>query len=76
MNIEYIPNPSSENIDFLKDQLNKAAAGFKSVDTFVFFIKDADKQIQAGLDGFFMYGAICTDQLWVAPGYRRLGLGR
>lgn len=34
MNIEYIPNPSSEDIDFLRDQL------------------------------------------WVAPDYRKLGLGR
>ncbi|TDG95595.1 GNAT family N-acetyltransferase [Cardinium endosymbiont of Culicoides punctatus] len=76
MHIEYTPNPSTEDVNFLNDQLNKEATGFKYVAPFGFFLRDKNNKIRAGLDGFFMYGAIYTDQLWVAPDCRKLGLGR
>ncbi|WP_243516945.1 MULTISPECIES: N-acetyltransferase [unclassified Candidatus Cardinium] len=76
MTIEHTFNPSIENIHFLTSKLNEAAEGFQSVYPFGFFIKDASKQIKAGVNGCIMYGVIYVDQLWVDVDYRKRGLGR
>ncbi|TSJ81429.1 MAG: GNAT family N-acetyltransferase [Candidatus Cardinium sp.] len=65
MHIDYTFDPSTEDVNFLRHQLNQVAEGFKSVDPFGFFIKDKAKQIQAGVNGCMIYGVIYVDQLWV-----------
>ena len=76
MHIDYTFDPSTEDVNFLRHQLNQVAEGFKSVDPFGFFIKDKAKQIQAGVNGCMIYGVIYVDQLWVNVDYRNRGLGR
>jgi GNAT superfamily N-acetyltransferase len=76
MYIEQTANPNSKDIDFLTDKINQGVGDFKSIVPFGLFIKDENKQIIAGLNGYFIHGVIHTDQLWVDPGYRKRGLGR
>lgn len=64
-----------EDVNFLTSQLNQTSKGFEPLFPFGFFIKDAAKQIQAGVNGSMLYGAIYVDQLWVDPTYRHQGLG-
>jgi ribosomal protein S18 acetylase RimI-like enzyme len=42
---------------------------------FCFFIRGDDNQVIAGCNGFLMFNSVYTDQLWVHPKYRKLGLG-
>lgn len=75
MSLEYISNPSSEDIDFLTQKINQETPKFAKAYPFAFFIRDEKKQIIAGCNGSIIFGSIYTDQLWVHPDYRRNGLG-
>ncbi|MDD9139507.1 MAG: GNAT family N-acetyltransferase [Candidatus Cardinium sp.] len=75
MEIEYTSNPKHEEINYLTNQLSQSVEGVPFLRPFAFFIKSKDKQIKAGVNGFLIYGAIYTDQLWVSPQYRKQGLG-
>lgn len=76
MKIEHTLKPSNEDIDFLTQKINDENDIGSSAYPFAFFIRDNNNNIIAGCNGFVIYGAIYTDQLWVHPDYRKQGLGR
>lgn len=76
MNIEFTTTPNPEDIDFLTDKINEETLEYGKAYPFAFFIKDNDKNIIAGANGFVTYGTIYTDQLWVKKEQRGLGLAR
>jgi GNAT superfamily N-acetyltransferase len=39
-------------------------------------MRDADSKVIGGANGFIMYGAIYTDQLWVDKEHRRRGIAK
>lgn len=75
MTLEYTSTPSSEDIDFLTQKINKETPEFGEAHPFAFFIRDENNQIIAGCNGSVVFGSIYTDQLWVQPDYRKNGLG-
>jgi GNAT superfamily N-acetyltransferase len=74
--IEYSKNPSASDIDFLTQQINQETAEYGEAYPFAFFIRDDEAHIIAGANGFVIYGAIYTDQLWVHKGHRGQGFAR
>lgn len=75
-NIQYTNNPASADIEFLTQQINDATPGFGTAHPFAFFIRNDLGEMIAGCNGYVVFGAIYTDQLWVHPDYRGAGLGR
>lgn len=71
-----IPIPDHADINFLTQKINAETLQYGTAYPFGFFIRDEMNQIIAGCNGSVIYGAIYTDQLWVAPSHRKLGLGR
>lgn len=63
-------------INFLTEQINKETPSFGVAYPFGFCIKNVIEEIIAGCNGSVIFGTIYTDQLWVNPKYRKLGLGR
>ena len=79
MHIEHTYSPSSKDIEFLTKNINEESKqhGVKEdAHSFAFFIRDDNDAIIAGCNGFVVFGAIYTDQLWVHRDYRQQGLGR
>ena len=76
MNINYTNTPSSNDIFFITKQLNKETFKYGDSHPFAFFIRDDESNITAGANGFVIYGAIYTDQLWVSKNHRGQGIGR
>jgi GNAT superfamily N-acetyltransferase len=74
MKIEYTSSPHTADIDFLTQKINEETPEFGAAHPFAFFIRENEKII-AGANGSVIFGAIYTDQLWVAPHYRKQGLG-
>lgn len=72
--IEYTENPKTSDINFLTKQINQETSKYGEAYPFAFFIKNDGSQIIAGANGFFIYGSIYTDQLWVDKEFRRQGL--
>lgn len=68
--------PDDADINFLTQKINAETPQYGTAYPFGFFIRDESDQIIAGCNGSVIYGAIYTDQLWVSPGHRKLGLGR
>lgn len=71
-----IPISDHADINFLTQKINAETLQYGTAYPFGFFIRDEMNQIIAGCNGSVIYGAIYTDQLWVAPSHRKLGLGR
>lgn len=66
---------SDSDIDFLSDQINEETKEeFGSYQKFAFFIRDEAQKIIAGCNGWIIFGSIYTDQLWVHPKHRGLGM--
>lgn len=76
MNIEYVKNPAASDIDFITKQINQETSEYGEAYPFAFWIRDNAADIIAGANGFVIYGAIYTDQLWVNKDYRAQGMGR
>jgi GNAT superfamily N-acetyltransferase len=76
MKIEQASNPSKQDIEYLTKMINLETLGFGEASPFAFFIKDQNNQIIAGCNGYTIFGAIYTDQLWVHPNYRKKNLGK
>lgn len=76
MKIEFTLQPKAEDTEFLSQKIIQETPGFEEVSPFAFFIRDEEGGIIAGCNGYLLFGAIYTDQLWVHPGYRKGGLGR
>lgn len=73
MNLEYTKNPSPSDVDFITKQINLETSEYGEAYPFAFFMRDDDSKIIAGANGFVIYGAIYTDQLWVDKDYRGQG---
>ena len=65
MNIEYTKKPATSDIDFLTKKINQETSEYGEAYPFAFFMRDERGEIIAGANGFIIYGAIYTDQLWV-----------
>ena len=76
MVIEYTNNPSASDIEFLTKQINKETSEYGEAYPFAFFMRDDAAEIIAGANGFVIYGAIYTDQLWVDKDYRGQGFAK
>ena len=74
--IEYTKNPATSDIDFLTKQINQETSEYGEAYPFAFFIRDDAAEIIAGANGFVIYGAIYTDQLWVNKDYRGQGFAK
>lgn len=77
--IEQTLSPDNKDIDFLTKMINEESKqlGIKEeAYPFAFFIKNENGEIIAGCNGSVIFGAIYTDQLWVHPEYRKIGLGK
>lgn len=74
--IEYTRNPTASDIDFITKQINKETSEYGEAYPFAFFMRDNDSKIIAGANGFVIYGAIYTDQLWVDKDYRGQGFAK
>jgi ribosomal protein S18 acetylase RimI-like enzyme len=64
---------SASEVDFLTKKINSETADFGGAVPFAFFMRDDDDRIIAGANGFVIYGAIYTDQLWVDNDFRGRG---
>lgn len=76
--ITYESNPDRKDIDFLWREITEIAIktqGHKQHESFAFFMRDEDKQIKAGCNGFIFYGCLYVDQLWVDDSLRKKGYG-
>jgi len=76
VNIEYVKNPAACDVDFITKQINQETSKYGEAYPFAFFMRDNDSNIIAGANGFVIYGAIYTDQLWVSKDYRGQGFAR
>ena len=74
--IEYTKNPATSDINFLTKKINQETPEYFDAYPFAFFMRDEDSKIIAGANGFVIYGAIYTDQLWVDKDYRRQGFAK
>lgn len=74
--IEFMPKPTYQDIEFLTEKINADTSDYGDVRTFAFFIRDENNQIIAGANAYIIFGVVHTDQLWVHPDYRLQGLGR
>lgn len=74
--IEYTKNPATSDIDFLTKQINQETSEYGEAYPFAFFMRDDAAKIIAGANGFVIYGAIYTDQLWVDKDYRGQGFAK
>ncbi len=74
--IEYTKNPATSDIDFLTKQINQETSKHGEAYPFAFFMREDDSKIIAGANGFIIYGAIYTDQLWVNKNYRGQGFAK
>lgn len=76
LKIEHSLRPSINDIEFLTRKLNDETAELGSTHPFAFFIRNNTDEIIAGCNGFVVFGAIYTDQLWVHQDWRKKNLGR
>lgn len=76
MKIEQTNSPNPEDIELLTKKITESTENYGACVPFGFFIKDENKQIIAGCNGYIIFGCIYTDQLWVDKNYRRKGLAR
>ena len=74
--IEYTRNPTASDIDFITKQINQETSEYGEAYPFAFFMRDDDSKVIAGANGFVIYGAIYTDQLWVDKEYRGQGFAK
>jgi GNAT superfamily N-acetyltransferase len=74
--IEFTKNPTDSDIAFVTKQINQETLEYGEAFPFAFFIRDGEENIIGAANGFLVYGAIYTDQLWVNKFYRRQGFAR
>lgn len=78
MNIEFTLKPNTLDICALTEGINGAAIQQEITDPcepFAFFIYDENRTVIAGTNGYLVYGAIYTGQLWVSESLRGQGMG-
>lgn len=75
MSIEFTTNPHSDDVNFITKKICEETPDFGNAYPFAFFVRDEYNQIIAGCNGSIIFGSIYTDQLWVHPDHRKIGLG-
>ena len=76
--INYEPNPRSEDIQLLNDAISEQAKikkGMSPFEFFAFFIRNDAGNIVGGCAGDNMYGGLFIGQLWVKDELRGKGYG-
>lgn len=71
-------NPSADDIAFLDDAIhafNVAETGIDDGRLLAILLRDQDGALYAGLHGHTWGGCCDIKVLWIAPGYRGIGLG-
>lgn len=76
LEFEIIETPSSADLDFLTQGINKESVGQGSAYPFAIFIRDKEGNIIAGCNGSIIFGSIYIDQLWVKPNLRGQGIAK
>lgn len=77
--LTYESEPRQKDIDFLSQGISEYAylkKGQQPIETFAFFVRDADELIIGGCNGSMYYGCLYTDQLRVDERYRKQRLGK
>lgn len=75
MNIIFEKNPNSSDVAIITSGLNEETSQYKEAYPFAFFIKNENKEIIGGANGFVIFEAIYTEQLWIKKEYRSHGYG-
>lgn len=75
MQINFTEAPSSELINTLTDRINEETPSYGAVLPWAFSIQE-EGELVAGCNGYYLFGVLYTDQLWVAESHRKQGLGR
>jgi GNAT superfamily N-acetyltransferase len=66
-----------QNVDFLTQAIDSTCPDFSvGCVPFGFLLRNPYGELRGGCNGFFLYGAVDTDQLWVHPEERGKGWGR
>lgn len=73
---EIVNNPSSNDLDFLTHKINAEAGDKGAAYPFAILVCNKESGIVAGCNGSIIFGSIYTDQLWVDPNLRKLGMGK
>lgn len=76
MPLEFTDNPDHRDITTLTEKINEETRAQGLAVPFGIFERDANGSLIAGLNGYIVYGAAYTDQLWVRPEYRARGIAR
>lgn len=79
MNVEFTLQPKVSDIVALTDGINAAAIQQNitaSCEPWGFFVYDHDRNVIAGVNGYIVYGAIYTGQLWVSESNQGQGIAR
>lgn len=71
--IEFTDSPSADDIDFVTQMINNETTEYGRAKPFAFWVRDDAGNIIAGANGFVIYGAVYTDQLWVHEAHRGQG---
>lgn len=72
LEFEVTESASSTDLDFLTQKINGELAAYP----FALFVRNKEGEIIAGCNGSVIFGSIYTDQLWVDPTLRGLGVGK
>ena len=76
LSIQFDPHPKACDIDHITQRIQEETPDYGEIYPFAFFIREDAQDIIAAANGFVMYGAFYTDQLWVDAGFRKQGWGR
>lgn len=76
MKFEITQPPYTDDLEFLTQKINEEAEEVGKAYPFAIFVRDEDGKVIAGCSGSIIFGSIYTDQLWVAPDFRKKGIGK
>ncbi len=73
---EYQKNPNEKDLNILLEGINNEATehGMSRVQPFGIYLKDGEKVV-GGVYGYYIYGCVHTDMLWLSKEMRHKGWG-
>lgn len=78
--IEFTSSPSLADVGRLAEGINESAVqhGISTTagNPFGFFIRNSEGKTVAGCNGYFVFGSLYVDQLWVDPNNQKQGYGK
>ena len=74
---EYQKNPELKDLRILYEGINNEALehGMSSIQPFGIFLKDGEEKVVGGVYGYYIYGCLHTDMLWLSKEMRHKGWG-